>query len=62
MVTFDDDDLGFTMDEESLRLVAYLDSGGVWTIGWGHTGPEVHRGLVWTREQAAEALKKDMGA
>lgn len=22
---------------ESLRLKAYRDSGGVWTIGWGHT-------------------------
>lgn len=22
---------------ESCRLVAYQDSGGVWTIGWGHT-------------------------
>lgn len=23
---------------ETLRLKAYQDSGGVWTIGWGHTG------------------------
>ena len=23
---------------EGLRLHAYQDSAGVWTIGWGHTG------------------------
>ena len=26
---------------EGLRLTAYQDSVGVWTIGYGHTGPEV---------------------
>ena len=26
---------------------AYADGGGVWTIGVGHTGPEVKRGLLW---------------
>lgn len=25
---------------------AYLDQGHVWTIGAGHTGPEVHQGMV----------------
>ena len=58
---YSDPDIGMTMTDEGLRLEAYLDSGGVPTIGWGHTGPEVHEGLVWTREQAVEALKKDMG-
>ncbi len=53
--------LAMTMRDEELRLIAYRDSGGVWTIGWGHTGPEVHEGLVWTRAQAEAALKKDLG-
>jgi lysozyme len=44
---------------EKCRLKAYQDSGGVWTIGWGHTGPEVHEGLVWTQEQADEEFAKD---
>jgi len=37
---------------ETLQLVAYQDEKGVWTIGWGHTGADVHRGLVWTMEEA----------
>ncbi len=37
---------------ESCRLTAYPDIRGIWTIGWGHTGPEVCQGLVWTQAQA----------
>lgn len=48
---------------ESCKLEAYPDPGSKdgkpYTIGWGHTGPEVHLGLVWTQEQADEALEKD---
>lgn len=44
---------------ESCRLTAYQDTGGVWTIGYGHTGPEVHQGLVWTQDQADAALLRD---
>ena len=54
--------LALTKAGEGLRLESYQDSGGVWTIGYGHTGPEVHEGLVWTQEQAEEALKHDLGA
>lgn len=45
---------------EKCRLRAYQDTGGVWTIGWGHTGPEVKRGLVITRAQADELLLADL--
>lgn len=45
---------------EGLRLKAYLCPAGVWTIGYGHTGPEVVEGLVWSRQQAEEALQADM--
>lgn len=45
---------------EQCRLIAYLDSGGIWTIGWGHTGPEVSDGLVWTQAQADAQLERDV--
>lgn len=45
---------------EQCRLSAYQDQGGVWTIGWGHTGPEVHGGLQWTQAQADAALEADL--
>lgn len=49
--------------DEALRLKAYPDpkSGGEpWTIGYGHTGPEVHEGLVWTAAQAEIQLEADL--
>lgn len=45
---------------EGLRLKAYLDTVGVWTIGYGHTGPEVVEGLVWTKEKAEAQLDEDI--
>lgn len=53
---------GVTLTEgfEALQLTAYKDIKGVWTIGYGHTGPEVHEGLVWTQQQAETALANDV--
>jgi lysozyme len=48
---------------EGCRLHAYPDpatGGDPWTIGWGHTGPDVHPGLVWTQRQADEALRREL--
>ena len=48
---------------EGCRLSAYPDpaSGGApWTIGYGHTGPEVHAGLVITQQQADAWLAADV--
>lgn len=45
---------------ESCRLTAYPDIKGIWTIGWGHTGPEVVEGLVWTQSQADSQLVMDL--
>lgn len=45
---------------EGCRLQAYQDQDGNWTIGFGHTGPEVTPGLVWTGEQASDALDADI--
>lgn len=48
---------------EKLELIAYPDpgtGGAPWTIGWGHTGPEVVPGLVWTPAQADAAFDRDV--
>lgn len=45
---------------EGCKLVGYPDIKGVPTIGFGHTGPDVYIGLVWTQAQADEALVHDM--
>lgn len=50
----------FITDSEGCKLTAYQDGGGVWTIGYGHTGPEVHAGLAWVQKQAEDALKDDL--
>ncbi len=48
---------------EGCELEAYPDpgtGGDPWTIGWGHTGPEVREGLTWTQQQADTALAADL--
>lgn len=52
--------LGLTEGFENCCLVAYKDIRGRWTIGYGHTGPEVHEGLTWTQQQANDALAVDI--
>lgn len=47
---------------EKLAYTAYQDEGGVWTIGFGHTGPEVVEGLVWTYLQVEAAFIADTQA
>lgn len=46
--------------DEGLRLVAYRDSVGVLTIGFGHTGPDVTSGLKWSVPDAEDALNRDV--
>ena len=45
---------------EGLRLAAYQDTGGVWTIGYGHTGPDVTEGLTCDKAQARSWLAEDL--
>ena len=33
-----------------------------WTIGYGHTGREVHPGLLWTPQQCVASLSADVFA
>jgi lysozyme len=46
-------------DYEGVRLKAYDDGVGVWTIGVGHT-KGVHRGDVVTMDQVDEFLRADL--
>jgi lysozyme len=52
--------LALTERFEGLRLQAYQDSVGVWTIGYGHTSPDVHAGLTITGQQAKILLAADV--
>jgi lysozyme len=47
---------------EGCQLTAYRDSGGVWTIGYGHTGDDVHPGETITQVQADALLESDLTA
>ncbi|HEY9880348.1 MAG TPA: lysozyme [Leptolyngbyaceae cyanobacterium] len=50
---------------EGVRLKAYQDSVGVWTIGYGHTSmagpPNVTPGLTISSAEAENILKRDLG-
>lgn len=45
---------------EGLRLDAYQDVAGVWTIGYGHTGPEVGAGQRIDEAAAETILRRDL--
>lgn len=51
-----EDGINFIKSWEQLRLEPYKDSVGVWTCGYGFTGPEVKQGVSWTLKQAEDAL------
>ncbi len=44
---------------EGCKLVAYQDSVGVWTIGYGHT-KGVYEGMTITQEQAEQMLLDEL--
>lgn len=45
---------------EGLRLTAYKDAVGIWTIGYGSTGSHVKPGLRLTEAEAEALLRKDL--
>ena len=51
--------LQFVRRWEGLRLVAYKDGGGVWTIGYGHT-ETVFAGMTVSEPQAESLLRTDL--
>lgn len=46
---------------EGCKLLAYQDGKGVWTVGWGATGPNICRGVRWTQAQADAAFLRHTG-
>lgn len=59
-LTYNKTGLSLTEGCEGCRCQAYQDQAGVWTIGYGHTGPDVHAGLVITPQQAEALLAQDV--
>jgi len=45
--------------DESCRLTAYQDPGGIWTIGWGRAHG-VEPGMICTQNQADQWFRKDV--
>lgn len=45
---------------EGLELEAYQDIAGIWTIGYGHTGPDVEPGMKISEREAEEMLRRDL--
>ena len=54
--------LALTENFEGLRLMAYQDVAGVWTVGFGHTGVGVRSGLAITQVEAEILLCSDIAA
>lgn len=52
--------LALIKEQEGLRLAAYQDQAGIWTIGYGHTGKDVWPGLSISQAQADELLARDI--
>lgn len=48
---------------ETCVLAAYPDPGSKdghpWTIGWGSTGPGIHKGVTWTQADADARFERD---
>lgn len=59
MRQIDQESLKAIAEREGLRLSAYKDTGGTWTIGFGHTDG-VQQGQTITQEQALAYLEADV--
>ena len=60
--TYSGSDLVLTEQFEGCQLNAYQDVVGVWTIGYGHTGPDVSPGSTITQAQAVQLLQQDVAS
>ena len=52
--------LGLIKLFEGMKLEAYQDIAGIWTIGYGHTGPDVQPGMRISERDAEDILKRDL--
>ena len=60
--TYSGSDLVLTEQFEGCQLNAYQDVVGVWTIGYGHTGPDVSPGSTITQAKAVQLLQQDVAS
>lgn len=56
---YSDKGLKLTEDSEGCRLKSYQDTGGVWTIGYGHTGG-IRPNQTIVQDVAVSLLKHDI--
>lgn len=52
--------IAFVKQHEGLRLQVYRDVGGVLTVGYGHTSPDLTEGQAITQAQADAFLMEDL--
>jgi lysozyme len=52
--------LVFVRAHEGCKLTAYADSVGIWTVGYGHTGPSIHDGVTINQATADSYLRSDL--
>jgi lysozyme len=57
---YSDKGLALTKSYEGLYLAAYQDCAGVWTIGYGHTGPALSKGTTISESEAETLLRADL--
>lgn len=50
----------FIKSFEGLKLDAYRDQADIWTIGYGHTGPDVKPGMRITEREAEALFARDV--
>jgi lysozyme len=58
--SYSDRGLALTKSFEGLQLEAYRDCAGIWTIGYGHTGPTVSAGQSISEAEAEQLLQADL--
>ena len=52
--------LALIKEFEGCKLKAYLCPAGIWTVGYGHTGDDVHDGLTLDQAEADMLLRIDV--
>jgi lysozyme len=60
--TYGERGMALTKSFEGLRLTAYQDVAGVWTVGYGHTGPAILDGMTISEAEAEMLLRADLTA
>jgi lysozyme len=59
---YSDAGMALTKGFEGLRLAAYQDVAGVWTVGFGHTGPGIVAGMTISEAYAELLLVADLAS